>query len=358
MNRTFIIAEAGVNHNGDLALARRLVEVAAEAGADAVKFQTFRSEELVTEDTQKADYQKKTTSGEATQLEMLKRLELPYEAHFELRDLAQRLGIEFLSTPFDFGSVDFLAGTLGLERLKLPSGEITNGPLLLKAARTGKKLILSTGMSDLGEIREALGVLAFGLTGNSGRPGREAFAQAFRSEAGRAALEENVVVLHCTSEYPAPFREMNLRAMRTIGETFGLPVGLSDHSVGITVPIGAVALGAEVIEKHFTLDRKMPGPDHSASLEPDELKDMVRSIREIEESLGVADKGPTASETRNRPAIRRSLIFTRDVSVGETLTEENLGAKRPGNGLSPMEFWDHLGRAVTKPAKRNERLPS
>ena len=344
---TYIIAEAGVNHNGSLDLARQLIDVAADAGADAVKFQTFKAQNLVSKSAAKADYQVNTTGSVESQFDMIQKLELDESAHRELISHCHARNIEFLSTPFDHASVDLLAATLDLPLLKIPSGEITNGPLLLKVARTGKPLILSTGMSTLEEVQEALGVLAFGLLGSEQPPSLEGFRRAFASEEGRAVLRQKVSLLHCTTEYPAPLAEVNLRAMDTLAEAFGLPVGYSDHTTGITIPVAAVARGAVIIEKHFTMDRSLPGPDHQASLEPDELRAMVRSIREVETALGDGVKRPTASELKNLPVARKSLVASAEIIAGEAFTAEKLAVKRPGNGVSPMQFWDFLGRNAT-----------
>lgn len=354
MNKTYIIAEAGVNHNGSLDMAKQLVDVAVEAGAGAVKFQTFKAGNIVSKNAPKAEYQTKTTGDMETQLQMIKRLELDEAAHKVLLEHCRRRGIQFLSTPFDLESVDLLAGTLNLPRLKIPSGEITNAPLLLKAAQTGKPVILSTGMSTLGEVEMALAVLAFGYTCSGQDPSIAAFKEAYFSETGRQALKEKVVLLHCTTEYPAPFGDVNLRAMDTLGTAFGLPVGLSDHTPGIAIPVAAAARGAVVIEKHFTLDRNLPGPDHKASLEPGELKAMVRSIRQVEQALGVSCKIPVGSEIKNMPVTRKSLVAAKDIQPGELFTEENLAVKRPGTGISPVYYWEWLGKVATKSYRQDE----
>ena len=349
MRKTYIIAEAGVNHNGSLDLARQLIDVAADAGADAVKFQTFRADALVTRSAPKAAYQQETTAADEAQWDMLRALELHPEDHPILMEHARQRNIQFLSTPFDRLSLDVLMG-LGMPILKLPSGEVINGPLLLHAARTGRPLILSTGMSTLGEVEAALGVLAFGYVHRDEEtPSLEAFAQAFASAAGQNALRAYVTLLHCTTAYPTPFEAVNLRAMDTLREAFGLRVGYSDHTIGISVPLAAVARGATVIEKHFTLDRTLPGPDHQASLEPDELQAMVSGIREVEHALGDVRKAPAAAEWANRPVVRKSLVTTRPVQAGETWSAEMLTPKRPGTGCSPMQYWSLLG----KPADRD-----
>ena len=347
--RVYIIAEAGVNHNGSFDMAKELIDVAANAGADAVKFQTFRADRLVSGAAPKAEYQARTTDVAETQHAMLTKLELNEAAHRELIAHSRQRGVQFLSTPFDLESVDLLADTFDLPCLKLSSGEITNAPLLLKASATGKPAILSTGMSTLTEIETALGVLAFGYLRRDAAPSIAAFHDAYRSPEGQQALREKVTLLHCTTEYPAPFAEVNLRAMDTMAAAFGLPVGFSDHTEGIAVPIAAVARGATVIEKHFTLDRTLPGPDHKASLEPDDLRAMVRSIRQVEEALGSARKLPSPSESKNMDVARKSIVAARDISKGEPFSAENLATKRPGTGLSPLLYWALLGR----PAGRN-----
>ncbi|MDD4906083.1 MAG: N-acetylneuraminate synthase [Methylobacter tundripaludum] len=372
----FIIAEAGVNHNGNLETARQLVDAAVAAGADAVKFQTFKAENLVTRYAGKAAYQKLTTAkdggsvaigrepmrptdADENQLTMLKRLELKYELHFQLLAYCQKLGIEFLSTAFDFESLDFLVRELGVETLKVPSGEITNGPFLLAHAQTGKPIILSTGMATLGEVETALGVLAFGylaIAGDTGsvgslqqrQPSSSAFQKAYSSAQGQAVLREKVTLLHCTSEYPTPMENINLKAMDVLQQAFGLRVGYSDHSVGLVVPVAAVARGATVIEKHFTLDRTQQGPDHKVSLEPDELKAMVQGIRDVEKALGQGLKGPQSMELENQKVVRKSLVARCSISSGECFTETNLTIKRPGTGKSPMDYWALLGESSNR----------
>ncbi|AMK77764.1 MULTISPECIES: N-acetylneuraminate synthase [Methylomonas] len=339
----FIIAEAGVNHNGSLQTAMQLVDAAVAAGADAVKFQTFKAEKLVTQSAAKADYQKHTTGAAESQLDMLRKLELKYEFHFQLRDYCQSQGIEFLSTAFDLDSLRFLVDELGISRLKIPSGEITNGPFLLAHAQAGKGVIVSTGMATLGEVEAALGVLAFGFLGWE-QPSLAAFQQAYSTEAGQAVLKEKVTLLHCTSEYPTPMADVNLRAMDVLQHAFGLPVGYSDHTEGLVVPIAAVARGAVVIEKHFTLDRSQKGPDHQVSLEPAELKQMVWEIRTVEQALGRPGKMPQAVELQNRAVVRKSLVAATPIIAGEKLSAKNLTCKRPGTGLSPMDYWRLLGQ--------------
>ena len=353
---TFVIAEAGVNHNGDLELARQLVDAAADAGADCVKFQTFRADKLASASARKAAYQQETTGSGESQLDMLRRLELSPDAHRELMARCADRGIEFLSTPFDHDSLSFLVADLGLDRLKLGSGELTNGPLLLAAARTGLPLILSTGMATMQEVEDAAGVLAWGWTADDGSPRRAEFAEALASEDGRRAVAERLVLLQCTTEYPAPFADVNLRAMHTLAQRFGVQVGLSDHTPGITVPIAAVARGASVIEKHFTLDRTLPGPDHRASLEPTELAAMITAIRQVEAALGTRSKAPAESELGNRVIARKGIVAARPIAAGATFTAADLACKRPESALSPLRLWDLLGRPVQRDYAADEAI--
>lgn len=342
---TLIIAEAGVNHNGNEKLAFQLVDAAYKAGADIVKFQTFKAKNLVTEQAKQAEYQVANTKKQESQLAMLSRLELSWDAHRELIKYCDALGIEFLSTAFDSESLDFLVNELGIKRLKLPSGELTNAPLVLEHARTECDIIISTGMATLSEIEAALGVIAFGYTAPKDEiPSLEAFQKAYSSTEGQNALKNKVVILHCTTEYPAPVNEINLRVMDTLQTAFDLPAGYSDHSEGITIPIAAVARGAVVIEKHFTLDKTMEGPDHKASLEPDELQAMITAIRQVELALGNRIKSPTVSEIKNKAVARKSLVASKPIAIGECFSVENLTIKRPGNGISPYRYWEFLGK--------------
>lgn len=352
----YIIAEAGVNHNGSLDLARDLVEVAASAGADAVKFQTFKAEEIVCKSAPKAKYQLEAGPPEESQFDMLKKLELSTDSYHELAEECQKCGIDFLSTPFDLESLDLLAGALNLRRIKVSSGDITNAPLLLHAARFAKPVLLSTGMSTLGDVEAALGVLAQGYVSPNEIPSRDKFRSAFVSSQGQAALRRNVTLLHCTSEYPARFEDINLRAMETMAATFGLPVGYSDHTNGIAVSIAAVACGATVLEKHFTLDRCLPGPDHAASVSPTELKALVESIRQVEKALGSARKVPCALEMRNQKVVRRSLVAACEIKRGERFTTSNLAVKRPGTGIPPINYWDWIGQAADRNYARDEMI--
>lgn len=356
--RCYIIAEAGVNHNGSPAMARELIDAAVAAGADAVKFQTFRADSVASVMAPKAEYQTRSTAADESQRDMLKKLELDEAVHRELVAHCRQQGIQFLSTPFDPESVDLLALKLDLPLLKLSSGEITNAPLLLKAARSGKPIILSTGISTLGEVEIALGVLAFGYTDRDGFPSEAAFRHAFASSEGQSALRERVTLLHCTTAYPAPFADVNLRAMKTLSASFGLAVGFSDHTKGIAVSLAAAALGATVIEKHFTLDRTLPGPDHNASLEPDELISMVTAIRQVEQALGSSRKHPAASEIGNLAVARKSIVAARMIRAGELFTETNLCIKRPGTGTSPLRYWEMLGRSAGRDYAPDEAVES
>lgn len=321
INRVLIIAEAGVNHNGDVKLAKKLIDVAVDAGVDYVKFQTFKSEKLVSKFAEKASYQKANTHNAAeSQLTMLKKLEMSKEMHFELIDYCNSKNIKFLSTAFDLESVDFL-NELNIDLFKIPSGEITNLPYLRKIGGLGKPVILSTGMCSLDEIGDALTILI---------------------KAG--TKKENIIVLHCNTEYPTPMCDVNLNAMKTISETYHLQIGYSDHTLGIEVSIAAVALGATVIEKHFTLDKTMDGPDHIASLEPSELIAMVKAIRNIESALGSAKKVASASELKNIQIARKSIVAAKKIAKGDVFSENNLTVKRPGNGISPMLWDDVIGK--------------
>ena len=330
--KTFIIAEAGVNHNGSLVIAKQLIDIACDAGADAVKFQTFKADKLVSKSAEKADYQKNTTGTEETQYEMIKRLELDRSAHDELISYCKSRGIEFLSTPFDDDSIALLS-ELGLDTYKIPSGEITNLPYLRQIGRLRKRVILSTGMADLGEVEDAITVLI---------------------HAG--VLRQDICILHANTEYPTPMHDVNLRAMQTLGQAFNVSYGYSDHTNGIEVPVAAVALGATVIEKHFTLDRSLPGPDHKASLEPDELKAMVRAIRNIEVALGGQIKQPSPSELKNKAVARKSLVARTLVKKGELFGDHNLAVKRPGTGISPMRWDEIIGTPATRDYQEDDLI--
>ncbi len=353
---TYVIAEAGVNHNGNLQRAFELVDAAAEAKADAIKFQTFKAEKLALSKAPKAEYQISQTGSSESQLAMLKQLELHENSHFKIRDRCNLKGIQFLSTPFDNNSLDFLTKTLKIPKLKIPSGEITNAPLLLKATASGKPLIVSTGMCEMEEVEIALGVLAFGFTKLRNKPSAGSFKIAFESPEGKKALRDNITLLHCTSAYPAPIEDVNLKTMETMASVFGLQVGYSDHTLGILVPIAAVARGAVVIEKHFTMDKSLPGPDHQASLDAEELKAMVKAIREVEKALGQSNKFSTPSEIENRNVARKSLVTSKNIKAGEVFTENNIDIKRPGNGISPLQYWDWLGKKAERDFKADELL--
>ncbi len=358
MNRCFVIAEAGVNHNGSLDLALRLVDAAKDIGADAVKFQSFRADALVTRDAPKAAYQIETTGQVQSQWEMLKALELDDAAHRTLKAHAEKIGIEFMSTPFDEQGIDYLAA-LGLRRLKLPSGELTNGPFLLRAARAGLPLIVSTGMADLGEVEEAMAVLAFGLTQpKDATPKRAELSALLADPDAQAALRARITLLHCTTQYPAPPESANLRAMETLRARFGVPVGYSDHTDGIAVSIAAAALGASTIEKHLTLDRSMEGPDHRASLDPAQFAAMMAGIRAAEAALGDGIKAPQTAERPNIAIARKSLVAARAVPVGKILEAADIAAKRPGDGRSPMAYWDLLGTSAPRAYTQGEKLIS
>lgn len=332
MTGVFIIAEAGVNHNARMDLALKLVDEAVFAGADAVKFQAAIPEMVATDSAEKAGYQQKNTGSEESQLDMIRKLLLPMEAFRDIATYCQEKGIIFFSTAFDLASLDYLEG-LGQPYHKVPSGEITNLPYLRQIGSYRKPIILSTGMSTLGEIEAAIETLEFAGT-----------------------LRSRVTVLHCNTEYPTPVADVNLRAMQTIREAFGVEVGYSDHTDGIEVSIAAVALGARVIEKHITLDRSLPGPDHKASLEPSAFKAMVSAIRNVEQALGSAVKRPTRSETRNRPIARRSLVALTAIKAGEVYSAENITAKRPGNGISPMRWDEVIGRLAPRDFQPDELI--
>jgi len=354
--RALIIAEAGVNHNGSLEQALQLIGAAAKAGADVVKFQTFRPDAVISRFAPKADYQLANTGIAESQLEMVTKLELGDAAHQQLVDYCNTLGIQFLSTPFDLSSVDLLVNVLDVQRIKVGSGEITNSPLLLHIANSGLPIILSTGMSTLADIEEALGVIAFGYLKTGTPPSAAAFRLALQSNEGQEALQERVVLLHCTTEYPTPFSDVNLRAMGTLGSAFGLPVGISDHTIGYSVAIAAVALGACTVEKHFTLDRSLPGPDHKASLEPCELAAMIKAIREVEQAMGSSRKMVVKSEARNQAIARKSLVALQHIAKGEPFTHGNLGAKRPGMGVPPTRYWEFLGKTATHDYRPDELI--
>jgi N,N'-diacetyllegionaminate synthase len=330
MERVCIIAEAGVNHNGDFGLAKKMVEAAHEAGADIIKFQTFVPENLVSKYAQKAEYQKETTDAAESQLAMIKRLMLADKEFAKLKEYCGEIGIGFLSTPFDLASIEFL-NELGCDLWKIPSGEVTNLPYLEKIAETHKPVIMSTGMCTTEEIHAAVDVM------NAGGAGE-------------------ITLLHCTTEYPAPFEDVNLNAMDTLRKEFGLKVGYSDHTKGICVPLAAVAKGAVIIEKHFTLDRNLEGPDHKASLEPKELKEMVENIRRVEAALGTGIKEPAPSEIKNMAIARKSIVAKTKIKKGEIYTTENITTKRPGSGISPMRWHEILGSRANRDYEEDELI--
>lgn len=356
MNLTYIIAEAGINHNGSLEMAIQLIDAAVRAGADAVKFQTFKAENLVTSTAPKAKYQKENTDKNECQQMMLKKYELDFHAYEKLFTYCRRKKIDFLSSPFDVDSLNFLSNEFGLETIKLGSGEITNSLLLLKTAQLNKNVILSTGMSTLKDIKNALGVLAFGYLNVDEKPSLSSFKNAYHSDEGKACLKKQVSLLHCTTAYPTPCCDVNLRAMEVMRKEFNLPVGYSDHTRGINIAVAAVACGAEIIEKHFTLDRNLPGPDQKASLEPAELTAMIKAIREIEQAMGKADKFPTEAELENIEIARRSLVALTSIKKGEKFTKSNLGIKRPGHGISGLYYWDFLDTLVSRNYEKDEAI--
>jgi len=333
MKKTLIIAEAGVNHNGDIAKAKALIDKGAEAGVDYVKFQTFKAVNLVTKQAKRAAYQDKNTQNNDSQYEMLKKLELSQAVHQELIDYCAQKGVQFLSTGFDIESLEFLA-QLGITIAKVPSGEITNLPYLRKVASLFPEVILSTGMATIIEIKDAVKV----LTDNG-------------------VNKDKITVLHCNTEYPTPMEDVNLRAMLHIQQEVGIAIGYSDHTLGIEVPIAAVALGATIIEKHFTLDKTLPGPDHKASLEPDELKAMVSAIRNIEKAVGGSGlKEVSASEVKNKPIARKSIVASKSIKKGDFFTEENITVKRPGIGISPMQWDDVIGKTAKKDFEEDDLI--
>ncbi len=328
----FIIAEAGVNHNGSIEIAKKMIDVASDAGADAIKFQTFKAENLVTQNAEKAKYQKETSDKNESQFDMLKKLELDSKAHTELLSYCNNKNIIFMSTPFDIDSIKLL-NSLDMKIFKIPSGEVTNLPYLRYIGKLDKEIILSTGMSDITEIRKALDILI-----------------------GSGTKKDNITVLHANTEYPTPMEDVNLRAMLTIGSTFNVAYGYSDHTLGIEVDIAAVAMGASCIEKHFTLDKEMEGPDHKASIEPNELEAMIKAIRNIELALGTHEKKPSKSEVPNIPVVRKSIVASKNISKGDRLSENNLTIKRPGTGMSPMKWDEVIGTDATKAYDKDELI--
>lgn len=350
-----IVAEAGVNHNGSLPLALKLIDAAAAAGADIVKFQTFDSKKLVSRRAPKAVYQTRNDAHDS-QLAMLESLQLSQSDHDAVVEHCRQRSIRFMSTPFDQDSLQFLIGRYDMPAVKIPSGEVVNARLLLGAARSGKPIFMSSGMCTLADIERALGVLAYGLTHPTGGATRADFERAYADPAARALLQDRVTLLHCTTEYPAPAEQINLRVIDTMHAAFGLPVGYSDHSLGTAIAFAAVARGATVIEKHFTLDRSLPGPDHAASLLPGELKGMVEGIRAVTAALGGERKVPSEVEFTNRIVARQSLVAACNIAAGEVFSEGNLTTKRPGDGVTALAFWEYIGRKAARSYKADETI--
>ncbi|MET4560693.1 N-acetylneuraminate synthase [Lysinibacillus parviboronicapiens] len=353
---TYIIAEAGVNHNGSFEMAKKLVKVAKVAGADAVKFQTFRAKNLVTKEAMQADYQVENLGEVSSQYEMLEKLELSFDEFTSLKNYCDELGIEFLSTPFDHDSVDFLVDELQMKTVKIPSGELTNSPFIHYIATKQKKMIVSTGMATMNEIHEALSFIAYGLARPCDDVSIDNVHSFYKTSEAKEILKRFVTILHCTTEYPAPFETINLKALNYLSEELALSIGFSDHSQGIAIPIAATSMGATVIEKHFTLDRTLPGPDHVASLEPSELKAMVEGIRQIERAIGSGLKEPTVAEMKNRVVARKSIVAKKNIQPSEILNISNLDIKRPGNGISPSKYWSLLGEKATKFYQKDELI--
>lgn len=360
MKKTYIIAEAGVNHNGSLSTAKAMVDAAAEAGVDAIKFQMFKADQLVTVEAPLADYQKEVLqSAASSQCEMLKQLELTESELMELKEYCQEQNLNFLVTPFDELSLEFLVDQCKVKKIKVSSGDLTDTPFLWKIAKTGLPIILSTGMAMIGEIEKALVVISYGYVETDKKHADFSWEEAhniFFSDKGQRVLRQNVILLHCTTEYPAPFNEVNLLAISTLAKIFQLPVGYSDHTEGSAASLGAVALGACVVEKHFTLDKTMAGPDHKASLEPSELKNLVLMIRQIEQTLGSGLKYPGESERKNRTVSRKSLVASKHIEKGDVFTGDNITIKRPGSGTDPSRYWDLLGKNAQKSYLKDEMI--
>jgi len=351
-----IIAEAGVNHDGNLNKALEMVDIAANSGADIIKFQTFTASTLACQVAPKANYQLKTTPNQETQIDMLKRLELPRSWHRKIIKQCNKNNIQFLSTPFDIESLNFLTNELNIPVIKIPSGEITNAPLLLTAAQSRRKLIVSTGMCNLNDIQNALDVIAFGLIYPNTNPDKHQIDSIRLHAKTNELLQQYVTLLHCNTQYPTPAKDANLKAMATMRDAFNLPVGYSDHTNGIVVSIAATALGATVIEKHFTLDKTSPGPDHAASIEPDELTTLVNGIRTCTDALGNGKKQIQPSEEENILIARKSLVALTDINYGDVFSRHNLGAKRPGGGRSPMDYFNLIGQKAERNYKKDELI--
>tara|TARA_B100001057_G_C22868345_1_gene957594 strand:- start:3417 stop:4511 length:1095 start_codon:yes stop_codon:yes gene_type:complete len=358
-NKIFFIAEAGVNHNGSMKNVIKMIDIASKSGADAIKFQTFKASNLATENAKKANYQLKTTNNKESHFNMLKRLELSEKDHFKIKNYCKRKRIIFLSTAFDFDSLNFLNKKIKLDTFKIPSGELNNLPLLIEFGRTKKKIILSTGMGTLKEIDKAISYLALGNI-----LGRRSFDKnVLKKELKKLTtkkklkiLKNKVSILHCTTNYPAKNYELNLNAIKTIFKKFNLPVGYSDHSMGLQASLTACALGSKIIEKHFTISRKLKGPDHKASLEPGELKSLIKEINNIKISLGNGVKKPFNSEINNIKTVRKSLVAIADIKKNEIFSKQNIGLKRPGTGLSPSKYWQYIGRKAKKNFKKDNLI--
>ncbi len=358
MKKIYVIAEAGVNHNGDKDIALKLIDKGVAAGADAIKFQIFKAENLATVNAEKALYQIKTSKTKQTQKQMLKSLEFPFETYFELKKYCENLNTDFLITAFDHESLEFIINKLKVKKLKIPSGEITNGPFILQHARSGLDIILSTGMADIVEIEKALSIIAYGYLNidKKNNINTDDFDKAYKSIDGQKKLRSKVTLLHCTTEYPAPLDELNLNAIKSLSKRFKLKTGYSDHSNGIIASVIASTLNISIIEKHFTLDKNMNGPDHKASLEPQELKLMIDSIRSTENIMGDGEKKISKSELKNLHIARKSIVAIKDIKKGEKFTEKNISFKRPGSGISPMKYWDIINEISKKEYKKDELI--
>jgi N-acetylneuraminate synthase len=339
----YIIAEAGVNHNGEKDLAHKLIEIAADAGVDAVKFQTFTASKLTSPNIAKADYQKKNSSKSESQQDMLKSLELPKDWHIELKEKAEELGLDFLSTAFDLDSHNFLL-ELGIKKIKIPSGELTNGPLIWEIAKSNLDIIISTGMANMVEIEDALATIAHSYNFEKLPENMHEIRQIWQSQKIKDSLKDKITILHCTSQYPAKYNQVNLKAMQSIKDKFNLDVGYSDHTLGISIALAAAANGARIIEKHYTIDRNLPGPDHETSLEPDELKQMVKEVRNIEIALGDGIKKPQEEEKKMMSSARKQIVAARKIKKGSLINMDDLTSARCGDGMSPNDIWSLVGK--------------